>query len=165
MLISAAVVTLLVLLCNTAYEINDDTTLNAIVNGDYTGKRSSSLVVAPAMFAHVMRAGYALLPNVPWYGITLYVLQAIGWAAIAVVAFTLRRRPALPERLVIIATMLVLAPWMILRTRRSFVASTAGSRPDFSAARHDRNSRVGTMDSNATTMKSVSLMSNAWLWK
>src|SRR4051812_28173452 len=145
MLISAAVVTILVLTRQTAFEINDDTTLNAIVNGDYTGHRSSSFVVAPAMFAHVMRVGYALLPRLPWYGITLYVLQAIGWAAIGVVAFTLRRRPALPERIVIIVTMLVLAPWMILRvsfTPTSLLLGTAGILV-FAASANVRG-RVGT---------------------
>jgi hypothetical protein len=129
LLVSAAVVTLMVTLCQTAFEINDDSTLNAIVNGDYTGKRSSSLVVAPVMFAHVMRLGYALLPNVPWYGLTLYALQIIAWAAIGAVAFTLRRRPAVPELLVVVATMLVLAPWMILRVSFTPVAlllATAG---------------------------------------
>jgi hypothetical protein len=115
LLVSAAVVTTLVVFCQTAFEINDDTTLNAIVKGDYTGKRSSSLVVAPTMFAHMMRVGYALFPRLPWYGITLYGLQIVAWAAIGTVAFTLRRRPPIAERLVVVATILVLAPWMILR--------------------------------------------------
>src|SRR5690242_7845952 len=98
LLVSAAIVTILVTCFQASFEINDDTTLNAIVNGDYTGHRSSSLVVAPAMFANVMRAGYALLPRLPWYGITLYVIQVLVWAAIGAVAFTLRRRPPLAER-------------------------------------------------------------------
>src|SRR4051812_14800985 len=127
LLVSAAIVTILVTCCQTAFEINDDTTLNAIVNGDYTGHRSSSLVVAPAMFANVMRVGYALLPNLPWYGITLYVLQAVAWAAIGAVAFTLRRRPPVAERIVVIATMLVLAPWMILRVSFTSTALLLGA--------------------------------------
>jgi hypothetical protein len=128
-LVSSGVIAALLVFGHATFEINDDTTLNAIANGDYTGHRSSSLVVAPAMLAHVMRAGYALLPNLPWYGITLYALQAIAWTAIGVVAFTLRRRPALPERLLIIATMLVLVPWMILRvsfTPTSLLLGAAG---------------------------------------
>ena len=122
-------VTLLITLCQTAFEINDDSTLNAIVNGDYTGHRSSSLVVAPAMFAHVMRVGYALLPNLPWYGITLYVLQIGAWAAIGALAFTLRRRPPIAERIVIVATILVFGSWMVLRvsfTPTAFLLGTAG---------------------------------------
>ena len=115
LLVSAGVVTILVTSFRTIFLVNDDSTLEALINGDYTGHRTSSLVVAPTMLANAMRLGYVLFPRLPWYGIGLYALQIVAWAAIGTVAFSLRRRPPIAERIVIAVTILVLAPWMILR--------------------------------------------------
>jgi hypothetical protein len=113
--VSAAAVTLLATRFQTEFLTNDDAAIAAIARGDYTGKGSSSLVVAPAMFGHVLRLGYGLFPHLPWYGIALYALQIVAWAAIGTAIFTLRRRPPIAERIVVAATILALAPWMILR--------------------------------------------------
>jgi hypothetical protein len=115
LLVAVTALVLLVTLFHTAYLTNDDTVVASLINGDYTGKRTSSLIVVPALFGHIVRLGYAAIPDLPWYGITLYVLQIIGWTAIGAVFFTLRRRPPLPERIVAGATIVLLAPWMILR--------------------------------------------------
>ena len=129
LVVSAAAVTVLVTRFHTIFLVNDDTALASLVNGDYTGKRSSSLVIAPAMFGHVLRLGYRLVPHLPWYGITLYALQIVAWAVIGITVFTLRRRPPIPERLVVAAVILAVAPWMILRvsfTPTSLLLGVAG---------------------------------------
>jgi hypothetical protein len=129
LLASAAAVTILVTQFDTAYLINDDAAIAAIARGDYTGKGSSSLVVAPAMFGHVLRLGYGLFPHLPWYGIALYALQIVAWTAIGTAIFTLRRRPPIAERIVVAAIILALAPWMILRpsyTPTSLLLGVAG---------------------------------------
>jgi hypothetical protein len=129
LLVSAAAVTILVTCFHSKFLINDDTTLASLVNGDYTGKRSSSLVVAPAMFGHVVRLGYAAFPRLPWYGITLYTLQIVAWAVIGTTVFMVRRRPPLLERILVVATIVAVAPWMILRvsfTATSLLVGVAG---------------------------------------
>ena len=40
----------------------------------FTGKRSSALVVVPAIFGHILRVFYFLIPHLNWYSITLYTL-------------------------------------------------------------------------------------------
>ena len=130
MLVSAAVVTILVLTRQT--DVRDQRRHDAQRDRQRRLHRASQLVVrrrARDLRARDARRLRRCCRGLPWYGITLYVLQAIGWAAIGVVAFTLRRRPALPERIVIIVTMLVLAPWMILRvsfTPTSLLLGMAG---------------------------------------
>lgn len=129
LLVSAAAVTILVTCFHSKFLINDDTTLASIVNGDYTGKRSSSLVVAPALFGHVVRLGYAVFPSLPWYGLTLYALQIVAWTVIGITVFTLRRRPPLAERILVVGTIAAVAPWMILRvsfTATSLLVGVAG---------------------------------------
>lgn len=111
---TAAVIALLTLF-QAAFLTSDDAALTAIVNGDFTGKRSSALVVAPAILGHILRLGYALLPQLPWYGINLYALQIVAWSGIGAMAFTLRRRPPVAERIVIGAIICAVLPWMILR--------------------------------------------------
>jgi hypothetical protein len=112
---AVAVVLLLVTQFHTAYLTNDDTVVASLINGDFTGKRTSSLIVVPALFGHFVRLGYAALPHLPWYGITLYTLQIIGWTTVVAIFFTLRRRPPVAERIVAAAAISLLAPWMILR--------------------------------------------------
>jgi hypothetical protein len=115
LLATAAVVTILVVGFQTIFLTSDDSAITAIANGDFTGKRSSSLVVAPAMWGHMLRVGYSLFPHLPWDGILLYALQIILWSAIAAAAFTLRRRPPVAERIVVAAVMVSVVPWVILR--------------------------------------------------
>jgi hypothetical protein len=112
---SAAGVTALVTRLHASFLINDDATLSSLVNGDYTGRRTSSLVVAGTMFGRILRVGYAISSRLPWYGIVLYVLLILCLAAIGTVAFTLSRRPSLAERLLVAATIVLIAPWLILR--------------------------------------------------
>ena len=129
LLVGAAAVTILVTRFQSVFLINDDTALASIANGDYTGRRSSSLVVAPAMFGHILRLGYWLVPDLPWYGITLYALQIVAWAAIGTTAFMLQRRPPIAERLVLAAVIIAVAPWTILRvsfTPTSLLLGVAG---------------------------------------
>ena len=115
LLVTVTAVIVLVTQFQTAYLTNDDTVVASLIYGDYTGKRTSALVVVPALFGHIVRLGFAVIPDLPWYGISLYMLQIIGWTAIGSIFFTLRRRPPVAERIVAAATIVLLAPWMILR--------------------------------------------------
>jgi hypothetical protein len=126
LLVAVTAVVALVTLFHTAYLTNDDTVVASLINGDYTGKRTSSLRVVPAVFGHIVRLGYAAIPELPWYGITLYVLQIVGWTAIGAIFFTLRRRPPIPERIVAAAAIALLAPWMILRVGYTSTALFVG---------------------------------------
>jgi hypothetical protein len=129
LLVSAALIAILVAFFHPTFLVSDDATLSSLVNGDYTGKRTSSLVVAPAMFGHVLRLGYAAFPRVGWYGLTLYALQAVSYAVIGAAAFAIRRRPPVAERIVVAAAVLALMPWMVLRvsfTPTSLLVGTAG---------------------------------------
>ncbi len=112
---AAAVVTFILSMSRVTFLINDDATITSIVNGDFTGRRSSSLVIAPALFGHLLRVAYAIAPGLPWYTVGLYALLIVAWAAIATAAFTLRRRPGAPAWIVVGATMLALVPSMVLR--------------------------------------------------
>jgi hypothetical protein len=113
--VSAAVVTTLIVRFQTVFLTNDDMALASLVRGDYTGKPSSSLVVSPAMFGHILRVAHWLIPNLPWYGIALYTLEIISFTVIGIAAFTLQRRPPIAERIIVAAALVALAPWMILR--------------------------------------------------
>ena len=115
LLVTVTAVIVLVTQFQTAYLTNDDTVVASLLYGDYTGKRTSALVVVPALFGRIVRLGLAVIPDLPWYGISLYTLQIIGWTAIGSIFFTLRRRPPVAERIVAAATIVLLAPWMILR--------------------------------------------------
>ena len=46
-----------------------------------------------------------------------------------------------------------------------FFGTDRRHRPTFSAARHDRNSRVGMIDNSPTAMNTDNLAMKAWLWK
>src|SRR5436190_1281898 len=115
LLVAVTAVLVLVTQFQTAYLTNDDTVVASLIYGDYTGKRTSALIVVPALFGHIVRLGLAVIPDWPWYGISLYALQIIGWTAIGSIFFTLRRRPPVAERIVAAATIVLVAPWMILR--------------------------------------------------
>jgi hypothetical protein len=115
LLVVVTAVIVLVTQFQTAYLTNDDTVVASLIYGDYTGKRTSALVVVPALFGHLVRLFTAVFPSLPWYGISLYALQIIGWTAIGSIFFTLRRRPPVAERIVAAATIVLIAPWMILR--------------------------------------------------
>ena len=143
---AAAVVTVLVTCFQTKYLINDDASLAALVNGSYTGHRTSSLVIAPAMLGHVERIFYWLVPHLPWYGISLYVLQIVAWAIIVAVVFTLRRRPPVAERLVVASGLVAFVPWMTLRpsyTPTSIIIGVVGVLVFAVAAR--AHGRIGTV--------------------
>ena len=115
LLATTAVAIVLLTFFQPAFLTNDDTAVEAVINGDFTGKRSSALVIVPAIFGHILRVFYFLIPHLNWYAISLYTLQIVAWSVIAAMAFTLQRRPPLAERIVVGAIASAVLPWMILR--------------------------------------------------
>ena len=81
LLATIAVVLVLLTFFQPAFLTNDDMLVEAVINGEFTGKRSSALVIVPAIFGHILRVFYLLFPHLNWYSIGLfYTLQIVAWS-------------------------------------------------------------------------------------
>lgn len=109
------------------YETNDDSCMQFIASGFYTGQPSEYLVFTSFLIGWPLRILYSLWPGCNWY---FAYLVAAHYAALTVVAFlVLSRRPGWPFGLLYVGFFLVVETRILLElqfTTSAFLAGTAG---------------------------------------
>jgi hypothetical protein len=80
LLISAAVITVLLLLLSVKYIVNDDPSFAMILSGSDGFPASADVPFISRLLSQVLVGLYSLAPNVPWYGIALYLSAWLGLA-------------------------------------------------------------------------------------